>query len=144
MLKLFFYILIISVAGGFLIEKIPSLRQSVVEIINPAAKEARLLDELKNNLNQLDANISSAVNEKNSNDTKQKIKSSKELLDTSKSLLNDAAKLNSEGSGLLRQAVEKIIDVFVDKTPFPADHLKPAGTGLIIPVLGGTPVICPQ
>lgn len=150
LLKFIFFLLIVAIGGGFIINQTPSLKQKAIEVINPAVKEARILGELKTNLAALEANIdevSSSLSVKTSSkiqaETKNKVGESKSLIVKSKELLEEAVKTNQEGSGLVRQTVGRLIETLVDKTPFPADHLKTTDGSLVIPVANGTPVVCP-
>jgi hypothetical protein len=109
-------LLLIAVAGGFIINQIPSWKQRVVEVVNPAAKEARLLGELKTNLEELDKSFNSSDN----NDPKKR----GDLISKSKTLVDEISSINQKNSGIIKQGIGKIIDSFIDKTPFPADHLQ--------------------
>lgn len=147
LIKFILFFLIVTIGGGFLVNQLPSLRQKAIEIINPAAKEARILGELKENLASLESIIDEAGSAKNQTETRNKIKNSQSLIAKSKDLLNQAVQINDAGAGpagIVRSTVGRIIDALIDKTPFPADHLKPAATPIIIPVANGTPVVCPQ
>lgn len=103
-----------------MINQIPSWKQRVIEVINPATKEARLLGELKTNLDELDNLFSSA----SGTDPKKKT----DLISKSKRLVDEIAASNQKNSGIIKQGIGKIIDAFLDKTPYPADHLKIANT----------------
>ncbi|MBI2063103.1 MAG: hypothetical protein HYT61_02575 [Candidatus Yanofskybacteria bacterium] len=105
-------LLTIAVTGGFLINEIPSWKQRVIEVMNPAAKEARLLGELTTNFDELEKNIGDGKN--------------KDLLDKSRGILQDITNLNQKNSGIIKQQVGKIINALIDRTPYPADHLSPA------------------
>ncbi|MBI2669965.1 MAG: hypothetical protein HYX20_02395 [Candidatus Yanofskybacteria bacterium] len=109
-LKFLLIFLVIAIAGGFLINQIPSWKQRVIEVVNPAAKEARLLGELTASLEELDKNIGDGEN--------------KGVLDKSRGILQNITDLNQKNSGIIRQQVGKIIDALIDRTPYPADHLR--------------------
>lgn len=143
MIKLILILLVFTVTGSFAVNKITGLKEKVVEYINPAIKEGRILGELKENLSQLSTNITEISNIKNLSELKAKSTIATELIDKSKGLLNDVSKINEENSGFLRQTVGNVIRSLTDKTPFPADHLKLDGTPIIIPIAGGTPLVCP-
>ena len=113
-------LLLIAVAGGFIINQIPSWKQWVIEVINPAAKEARLLGELKNNLDELDKSFNSSDN----NDPKKR----GDLISKSKTIVDEISSVNQKNSGIIKQGIGKIIDSFIDKTPYPADHLRASPT----------------
>lgn len=123
LIKSFFVLLIIAVAGGFIINKTPSLKERLVEIVNPAAKESRILGDLGVTLNQIDKEISGVQSVKNTKDLEAKIAKSKTLLKQSGELLGNISDLNNKNSGIIRQQIGRIIDAFTDKTPYPADHL---------------------
>lgn len=105
-----------AVAGGFLINHTPSWKQRVIEVVNPAAKEARLLGELRANLDELGSLLDSSGNSSP--------KKSGDLITKSKNLVNEIAATNQKNSGIIKQGIGKIIDSFIDKTPYPADHLR--------------------
>ncbi|MBI4120303.1 MAG: hypothetical protein HY454_02450 [Parcubacteria group bacterium] len=107
-------ILFIAVGGGFVINKVPSWKQGVIEVINPAAKEARLLGELKVNLDELDSAINSGGN----------VSRGKNLITKSRGLVDEITAVNQKNSGIIKQQVGKIIDALIDRTPYPADHLQ--------------------
>lgn len=107
-------LLLIAVIGGFLINQIPSWKQSVIEVINPAAKEARLLGELTASLDELDKNLDGGE--------------SKNLLNKSRGILQNITDLNQKNSGIIKRQVGRIIDALIDRTPYPADHLTASQT----------------
>ncbi|OGN05257.1 MAG: hypothetical protein A2831_02725 [Candidatus Yanofskybacteria bacterium RIFCSPHIGHO2_01_FULL_44_17] len=127
MIKIISSFLLIAVTGGFVINQVPSWKQKVVEVVNPASKEARLLGELKANLNELDDALNSSDGKSNN---------SNDLISKSKNLVDEIATTNQKNSGIIRQQVGKIIDAFLDKTPFPADHLQTDATSV-------SPLVCP-
>ena len=120
-------LLVVAIGGGFLINQIPSWKQRVIEVINPAAKEARLLGELTANLDELD----NSFNSHGGTDSKKNA----DLIAKSKNLVSEIADANQKNSGIIKQQVGKIIDAFLDKTPYPADHLKisPSSSPLVCP-----------
>lgn len=117
--KSFLILLVIAVAGGFLINQIPSWKQRVIEIVNPAAKEARLLGELKVNLDELSGALNSSAEPSSDNKSR-----NKDLIDKSRNLVGEIMSTNQANSGIIKQQIGKIIDAFIDRTPYPADHLK--------------------
>ncbi len=126
MIKGFFILLIIAIAVGFVINQIPSLKQRVIEVINPAAKEGRLLGELTSNLSDLGSTINQLQGSKSSKDLENKIQNSRTLLDKSKRLLNNISSINQNNSGvtgIIGSQIGKIANLISDKTPYPADHL---------------------
>lgn len=139
LLKTLFILIIIAVIGGFVINQIPSLKQRVIETINPAVKEGRLLGEMKINLDQLESGLDDLPKSPNPADLKTKIKTSKDLLAKSRELLNGISAVNQSNSGLLKQGLTKIIDSFIDKMPFPADHLSPTSNVSAAPVITCSP-----
>ncbi len=104
-------LLMVAITGGFLINEVPAWKEHVVDIINPAGKEAKLLGALTANLDELDKNIGTGEN--------------KDLLDKSRGILQNITELNQKNSGIIKQQVGKIIDALIDRTPYPADHLTP-------------------
>lgn len=134
MLKIVLSFLFIAIAAGFVINQVPSWKQKAIEVINPAAKEARLLGELKANLDELDNALSSSDGgSKNGSD----------LVSKSKKLVDEIASSNNKNSGIIRQQIGKIIDVFLDKTPYPADHLSETKKETPAIVICQTPIISP-
>jgi len=51
----------LAVGAYFALNQIPSLKERVIEAINPAAKERRLLGELKVNLDEIDKSLQEAA-----------------------------------------------------------------------------------
>ncbi len=124
----FLIILVILAAGVyFAVNQIPSLKERVIEAINPAAKEKRLLGELKANLDELGQNLDEAGKQKSSADIKSGIKNSQSLLGKSRSIMEELSKTN-DGTGIISSQIGKIINAFSDKTPYPADHLQTSQT----------------
>lgn len=112
-LKILIILVVIGVGSSFLINRLPNLKQKVIEVVNPDAKEARLLNELGGTLNELELNINQKINTKGNGD----------LITKARGLLNQAAQANQD-TGIVGSTLGKIIDSLIDKTPFPADHLK--------------------
>ncbi len=122
-IKFLLFLLIIAVIGYFVIDQIPSLKERVIEAINPAAKEARLLGKLKVNLDELSKNLDEAEKQKSSADVKSGIKNGQSLLGKSQGLMEEILKINGE-TGIIGSQIGKIINAFSDQTPYPADHLQ--------------------
>jgi len=119
--KTLFAVLIAAVVGGFAINHVPALKQKVVEVINPAAKERRLLGELTENLEEISQSFSAL--DPTDPDYETKIEDSKNLLKKSKELLQGISDAK-QNTGVVRSQIGKIIDTLIDKTPFPADHIQ--------------------
>lgn len=99
-------------------EKIESYKQSIIETINPAAKEKRLLGELENNLNQLASllNVSSVDSEKLSSTDKEKLNTTIAKTKSSLQELKEANQKTDLVSNLSR-LIQKIIPL--DPKPSP-------------------------
>ena len=123
MFKTLLIIVAIGVLGSIIINNIPSFKNKIIETINPRVKENRLIGEIKNNLDELDRTLAEAVKAGNSAGAKNAISKGAELLSSTKSLLNEVRQTNND-TGILSSAIGKIVDLFNDKTPFPADHIK--------------------
>jgi hypothetical protein len=124
----FLIILVILVAGAyFAMNQIPSLKERVIEAINPAAKEERLLGELKANLDKLGQSLDEAGKQKSFVDVKSGIKKSQSILGESQDLIEKISEINGD-AGLIGSQIGKIINAFSDKTPYPADHLQTTQT----------------
>lgn len=122
MFKVVIIFVIILAAAGFVVSQVPSLKQRVIEIINPRIKEGQILGEMKTNLD----NIGSALGDLNSIKDPaalSQIQKSKDLLQKSKDLLNSVTRLNQNNSGIIQQTIGGIINAITDNTPYPADHL---------------------
>lgn len=111
-------------AGGFAINKIPALKQRVVEYINPAAKERRLIGELDKNLSDLDHAIAGVSGAKSDEERNQQIQKARDLINQAKNLQADIKESNDKNDGIISSNLTKIIDSFIDDTPYPADHLE--------------------
>ncbi|MBI4160344.1 MAG: hypothetical protein HY506_00355 [Candidatus Yanofskybacteria bacterium] len=134
-IRIFFGVLAVIIIGGFVINKMPEFKQRVVEVINPAAKEARILGELDQSLDDLEKNID-GLNSDSKEERASSIDKNKDLISRSKSLLDSAREVNAKNSGIIKQQVGKIIDALLDGTPFPADHLRSSDTAT-------SPLVCP-
>ncbi len=128
--KFLISLLVVTAIGYFVINQIPSLKGRVIEAINPAAKEARLLGELKTNLNEIDKSLEETANQKGLDKIQEKINNSKSLLENSKNILSEISKINGD-TGMIGSQIGKIINVFSDQTPYPADHLQSSATSPI-------------
>ncbi len=137
MLKFLIILMVLAVGAYFVINQIPSLKERVIEAINPAVKEERLLGELKANLDELGQNLDEAGGQKTAADIKSGIKSSKNLLENSKDILGEISKINGE-TGIIGSQIGKIINAFSDQTPYPADHLQ-SSTASPIPIYSCPP-----
>ncbi len=122
-IKFLLFLLIIAVIGYFVINQIPSLKEWVIEAINPATKEARLIGELKANLNELSKSLDEVGKQKSLADTRSGIKNSQSILGESQSLIEKISKTNGD-AGVIGSQIGKIINAFSDQTPYPADHLQ--------------------
>ena len=105
---------VIGIGGSFLINYLPAFKEKVIETINPAAKEARLLNELGGTLNELELNLKQKTSAKNN----------AELITKARNLLSEAADTNNKDQGLVYSTLGKIISSLIDHAPFPADHLQ--------------------
>lgn len=123
--KFLLFLLVIAVVGGFVINQIPSLKERVIEVINPAAKEKWLLGELKVNLDELSKNLDEAGAQKDPTKIRNGIESSQGLLKKSQNLAEEILKINNN-TGIIGSQIGKIINAFSDQTPYPADHLENA------------------
>lgn len=123
MLKFLIILIALAVGSYFVINQIPSLKERVIEAINPTAKEERLLGELKANLDELSQNLDEAGNQKSPADVKNGVKKSQSLLGKSQNLIEEISKINS-GTGMIGSQIGRIINAFSDRTPYPADHLQ--------------------
>jgi DNA repair exonuclease SbcCD ATPase subunit len=122
MLKFLIILIMLAVGAYFVVNQIPSLKERVIEAINPAAKEERLLGELKANLDEVEKSLEETAQQKGSDKIREKISNSKNLLEKSKNLLGEISKINQD-TGIIGSQIGKIIDAFSDQTPYPADHL---------------------
>lgn len=136
MFKFLIIFIVLAVGTYFVINQIPSLKERVIEAINPAAKETRLLGELKANLDEIDKSLGGATEQKGVNKIQETINNSKNLLKNSKDLLSEISKINGD-TGVIGSQIGKIINALSDQTPYPADHLQS-------PVAPPTPIYsCP-
>jgi hypothetical protein len=123
--KFFVFLLMAVIVGYFLITNVPSLREYVIEIINPSVKEAKVLGKLKTNLDELSGNLDAMEGSKKPDDIKAGIQKNKDLAAKAKVLIQEAATLN-DSSGIIKSQIGRIINFFSDSTPYPADHLTPS------------------
>ncbi len=133
MFKFFAFLLIAVVAGYFLITNVPSLKERVIEVVNPSVKEAKILGELRANLDELSGNLNAMEGSKKPEDIKSGIQKNKDLLAKAKTLIQETAALNSSGVAVMSQ-IGRIINFFSDQTPYPAENLTPSGQPVAQPV----------
>lgn len=129
--KLLIFLAVVFVGGSFLINQVPSLKEKALEIVNPSIKEGKLLARLGSNFENLDILVKNAASARNSAEIKSKMSQSEAIIKSSVKILEEAQKINQkqQEAGFLQKAASKIIETFIDKTPFPADHLTPAQAG---------------
>jgi len=125
MIRLITILIILATGAYFAVNQIPSLKERVIEAVNPAAKERRLLGELSANLDEIEKKLEEAGREKEEAAAREKIKSSAALLEKSKGIMAEISKIN-EGAGIIGSRVGKVIDALFGGTPYPADHLRTA------------------
>lgn len=125
LVKFLLVIIIAAIGAGFIINKVPAWRENTLEFINPAIKENRLLGNLSDNLAELDKNISKMPSKDPA--YQGQVAKSKELLSRSRTLLSNIQNINQQNSGIIRQQIGKLIDAFVDKTPYAAEVLATPG-----------------
>jgi hypothetical protein len=123
MLKFLIILIVLATGAYFVINQIPSLKARVIEAVNPAAKEARLLGELKANLDEIDKSLGEVTEQKGTDKIREKINNSKNLLENSKNLLSEISKINGD-AGMIGSQIGKIINALSNQTPYPADHLQ--------------------
>lgn len=128
MFKFLVFLLIAVIAGYFLIMNIPSLKERVIEVINPSIKEAKVLGELRANLDELSGNLNAMEGSKKPEDIKSGIQKNKDLVAKARALIQEATALNDSG-GVIKSQIGRIINFFSNQTPYPADHLTPPSTG---------------
>lgn len=126
----------VTVVGGFIVNQIPSLRESAIEFINPTAKESRLISDLDSNLSQLEARISSPTNDGRTSEGPTAA-TTKDLITKSRSLISDLRDANQNNSGLVRSTVSTITKALFDNTPHPASDPTAQSQN------SGTPQPCP-
>ena len=127
---------LLVVVGGFAINSIPSLRDKVLELVNPAVKESGLISQIEKNLNELDLKLaqnSTGNAGSNNND----ISASRILIANTKSLLADVQDLNKKDadSSLVSLALNKVAGLLIDKTPYPAEDLTTSAIPLVCPTV---------
>ena len=123
MAKSLIFLLTIAAIGGFVVTQIPSLKERVIEAVNPAAKEGRLLGELRVNLDEIDKSLNEAAQQKETEKIQEKISDGKDLLEKSKNLLGEVSKTNQD-TGVIGSQVGKIINAISGDTSKPADYLQ--------------------
>ncbi|HEY4506733.1 MAG TPA: hypothetical protein VJH71_01025 [Candidatus Paceibacterota bacterium] len=134
--KSIFTLIFIAIAGGFVVNHFTDWKQKIIEVVNPSAKETRLLGELKENLDKLDDQL--VINNKGSDNTPPDDTTEK-LITESKKLVDEINLINNKNSGIVSQAFVKIIETISDKNPF----LTPNIVNTKSPPPTPTPLLCP-
>lgn len=123
MIKAFFVLILLVIGGYFAINNIPSLRERVIEVINPAAKQARLVDELDDNLDQIQSVIGEIAGTQTESARKNQVSKVKTLISESNETINDLQESQNANSGLVKSIINKITSNLFDSTPYPAEDL---------------------
>lgn len=138
MIKAFFVLILLAVGGYFAVNNIPALRERVIEVINPSAKQARLVDELDDNLGQIQSAIGEIAGTQTASARNTQVSKIKTLISESNKTISDLQESQNANSGLVKSIINKITSNLFDSTPYPAEDLttsKPAPTQIICPTL---------
>ena len=111
--KTLLWLAIIAVVGGFLVNQFPVVKQTVLEYINPAIKEGRLLAKIGATLSNLEINIQNTTPA--SPAAAAKLEQSKALVSQAKDALQQIDTINQQQqqSGIVSQAVQQPGNAFL-------------------------------
>ncbi|PJE51585.1 MAG: hypothetical protein COV29_00290 [Candidatus Yanofskybacteria bacterium CG10_big_fil_rev_8_21_14_0_10_36_16] len=124
-IKIVAFVAVVSLTSGFVITKVPDLKQKVVEYINPAEKERRILGELDQVLEDLEDTAMQVSDFDSPEEVREKISKAAELINKAQDLRLQAQEANDKDQGLVRSGMTRIIDSFTSKTiPEITDELK--------------------
>lgn len=118
--------MMVLVGGSvLLINNVPSLKANVIEAINPRVREQKLIEQLKSNLQALDASIATQLDAPNIAIDKAKTSQLTKLVEESKEILSEIGMMNEEGSGLVDGIISKATDIIIggvtaSSTPSPS------------------------
>jgi len=129
-------------AGVFLVvDHTPSLKASIIEMVNPRAKEARLLEDLRTHLDTAVSLVTEGKEEIKKtgeegdqgvapDDSTYQVRVA-QALDDARKVLDDVVTLNDEHSGTARQVVGETLtavlaDTSVTPTPVPQESAAPS------------------
>ncbi len=119
-------------AGAVLVvNTVPSLKANILEVVNPRAKEARLIKSLTDNLDTLDEDLSRVAGAA-AGGTSTAAKN-KKLVDESQALLKEIADINQEHSGLVSGVVDSVVDSLIGTTSTVTPTTTPATTSTSAP-----------
>lgn len=94
------------------IARVPSLKQKTVEIVNPAAKEKRLLADLASNLDALEKALpTAAATARQSATPPGQVAGAQELIDESREIIKEIAEINDTKSSVASATSGRIIEL---------------------------------
>ena len=111
MIKLAVSVAVLAGASWFAMQKVPSLRQWAVEVINPAVRGGRVLGALKTNLDTLDSVLGDLSQAKNIQEVKTAAEKGRAILKDSSALVQEAAAINDSSGKVLESRLSKVMDV---------------------------------
>ena len=116
LIKLLFYLVIIVMAIAYVVNHSPTIKSTLLEFINPIAKENLLFAELQKTLDSLGHEV--IINNKTlpTAERDQKLETQKQLLAKSQQLVIAINQEKAKHSGLLDTTISRIVD-FVSSPP---------------------------
>ena len=123
------------VVSALVVNNIPSLKANILEAINPRIRQQNLIDQLKSNLQAIDASITAGANAPTLTIDKTESVRLDQLLNDSQDLLGQLDNLNSEHSGIIDGVISKAADLITGggtSSPSPSNSsgLISSGSGL--------------
>ena len=124
MIKLAVSIALLAGASWLIMQRVPSLRQWAIEIINPAAREGRVLGALKTNLDELDGVLGDLSQAKNVQEAKTAAEKGRTILKDSSALIQEVAAINSSNGKALESQLSRFMDVMgINPAPSPTANV---------------------
>ena len=118
MIKSFLVIAVLVGAGTFLLGRIPSWKQQIVEVINPAEREAKVLGTLKTNLNALESTLNETARAKTPKEISTGLEKTRNILTDSQTLVDQITSINQGTAKALASQLGQLANIFSD-TPEP-------------------------
>ena len=125
--------LLVLVGGSvLLVNNVPSLKASVLEALNPRVREQKLIDQLKSNLQALDASIATQGGASSIIIDKTK-PSYQKLITESKDLLNEIGVINNDHAGTLGGVISKATDLLIGIVASPTPQTATSASSIGLP-----------
>ena len=137
--KLLLWVVVLGVGGGLVINHLPDLKTKVMEIVNPAVKQARVLGDASTKLTALQAAITAATATNDSSERNAKLAEGQTLIHQMTELLVQADDI-SKNTGVFSAAAGQVAETLINSLPATANNLLNFSQSSTPSV---SPIVCP-